>query len=181
MGLIFSAQSARLGILPGSSSGSNAKLAASWPCWAFSNHDAMRHASRWSKTGGDPAVTARFAAGLLLALRGSLCLYQGEELGLTEADIRFEDLQDPAGKTFWPDYKGRDGCRTPFPWTDAPDAGFGGGKPWLPVEPAHLPLAVSRQEADEDSMLNFYRKAIRVRQSSEALKHGRHRDHRSQR
>ncbi len=144
----------------------------SWPCWAFSNHDAMRHASRWTEDGGDPAVTARFAAGLLMALRGSLCLYQGEELGLTQADIQFEDLQDPAGKTFWPDYKGRDGCRTPFPWDSAPNAGFGAGKPWLPVEKAHLPLAVSRQEADAGSTLNFYREAIRIRQGSAALKLG---------
>ncbi len=143
-----------------------------WPCWAFSNHDCMRHASRWTGPGGDPAVTARFAAGLLLGLRGSLCLYQGEELGLTEADIKFEDLQDPAGKTFWPDYKGRDGCRTPFPWSDTPDAGFGAAKPWLPVEASHLPLAVARQEADASSLLNFYRKAIRIRQRSEALRHG---------
>lgn len=144
-----------------------------WPCWAFSNHDCMRHASRFTEAGGDPAVTARFAAGLLFGLRGSLCLYQGEELGLTEADIRFEDLQDPAGKTFWPDHKGRDGCRTPFPWDGAlPNFGFGNGKPWLPASPAHVPLAVAAQEGDPASTLNFYRKAIAVRQGSAALKAG---------
>ena len=144
-----------------------------WPCWAFSNHDCIRHASRFTAPGGDAKVTARFAAGLLLGLRGSLCLYQGEELGLTEADIQFEDLQDPAGKTFWPEYKGRDGCRTPFPWNDAqPNGGFGTGKPWLPVDAAHLPLSVSAQEADADSTLAFYRKAIALRRHSVALKIG---------
>lgn len=144
-----------------------------WPCWAFSNHDCIRHASRWTKPGGDATVTARFAAGLLLGLRGSLCLYQGEELGLTEADIKFEDLQDPAGKTFWPEYKGRDGCRAPFPWDGAAEnMGFGRGKPWLPVEGSYLQLAAAAQEADANSVLNLYRTAIRIRQSSAALKTG---------
>ena len=52
----------------------------------------------------------------MLSLRGSVCLYQGEELGLTEAYVPFEELQDPYGKRFWPKFRGRDGCRTPMPW-----------------------------------------------------------------
>jgi alpha-glucosidase len=144
-----------------------------WPCWAFSNHDCIRHVSRWTRTGEDPAAVAKFAAALLLSLRGSLCLYQGEELGLTEADIKFEDMKDPAGIAFWPEYKGRDGCRTPMPWDGgAVNAGFGAGSPWLPIEAAHLPMAVKAQEADPRSVLNFYREAIRVRQGSAALKTG---------
>jgi alpha-glucosidase len=144
-----------------------------WPCWAFSNHDCIRHVSRWTTPGGDPAATARFAIGLILALRGSICLYQGEELGLTEADIKFEDLQDPAGIQFWPDYKGRDGCRTPIPWdASLPNAGFGVGQPWLPVEPAHLKSNAAAQDADAGSVLNFYRRAIAVRQSSAVLRTG---------
>lgn len=145
----------------------------SWPCWAFSNHDCIRHVSRWTKAGEDPAALARFALALILSLRGSVCLYQGEELGLSEADIAFEDIQDPAGKTFWPDYKGRDGCRTPMPWDDTePNAGFGAGKTWLPVSPAHLPLSVARQNADAGSVLAFYRQAIALRQASSALRDG---------
>ncbi len=142
-----------------------------WPCWAFSNHDCMRHVSRWMRPGEDPAALAKLAAGVLLSLRGSVCLYQGEELGLPEADVAFEDLQDPTGRTFWPDYKGRDGCRTPMPWDDAaPNAGFGGaGRPWLPVPPAHLPLAVSRQHGDPGSVLAFYRAALAARRLSPAL------------
>jgi alpha-glucosidase len=144
-----------------------------WPCWAFSNHDCIRHVSRWTRPGEDPAQVAKFAAALLLSLRGSLCLYQGEELGLTEADLSFDQLKDPAGITFWPEYKGRDGCRTPMPWdAGAENAGFGTGTPWLPVEAAHLPMAVSRQEADAGSVLNFYRKAIGIRQRNAALKTG---------
>ena len=144
-----------------------------WPCWAFSNHDCIRQVSRWMRPGENPAKVAKFAAALLLSLRGSLCLYQGEELGLTEADLSFDQLKDPAGMTFWPEYKGRDGCRTPMPWDGgAENAGFGAGKPWLPVERAHLAMAAMAQKADAGSVLNFYRKAISIRQGSAALKTG---------
>jgi alpha-glucosidase len=146
---------------------------AAWPCWAFSNHDCIRHVSRWTRPGENPAKVAKFAAALLLSLRGSLCLYQGEELGLTEADLRFDQLKDPAGIIFWPEYKGRDGCRTPIPWdAGAENAGFGEGTPWLPVEASHLAMTVSGQAADAGSVLNFYRRAIRIRQASAALKCG---------
>jgi alpha-glucosidase len=84
------------------------------------------------------------------SLRGTVCLYQGEELGLPEAELRFEDLQDPYGITMWPQFKGRDGCRTPMPWSaDAPQAGFtAGSQPWLPVADSHRALAVDRQQPD---------------------------------
>jgi alpha-glucosidase len=75
----------------------------------------MRVMTRW---GGDnpPEDLAKVLIALLTSLRGSVCIYQGEELGLTEADIPFERLQDPYGIAFWPEFKGRDGCRTPMPW-----------------------------------------------------------------
>ena len=150
-----------------------AGAANSWPCWAFSNHDCMRHASRWAKPGQSMAAVARLAAALLLSLRGSICLYQGEELGLPEAEIAFEDLQDPAGKTFWPDYKGRDGCRTPFPWDGAMDnAGFGKGKPWLPVSPVHATMGVAQQVGDAGAVLTFYKRAIAARKASRSLLEG---------
>ena len=72
------------------------------------------------------------------SLRGSVCLYQGEELGLDEADIAFEDLRDPYGVAFWPSFKGRDGCRTPMPWDDSDTAGFTTGLPWLPIPAEHV-------------------------------------------
>ena len=150
-----------------------AGAANSWPCWAFSNHDCMRHASRWTKPGQSMAAVARLAAALLLSLRGSICLYQGEELGLPEADIAFQDLQDPAGKTFWPDYKGRDGCRTPFPWDGSMDnAGFGKGKPWLPVSPVHATMGVAQQVGDAGAVLTFYKRAIAARKASRSLLEG---------
>jgi alpha-glucosidase len=72
------------------------------------------------------------------ALKGTPCLYQGDELALTEADLPFEALQDPYGIPFWPQFKGRDGCRTPMPWVaDAPHGGFSSATPWLPVPPGH--------------------------------------------
>ena len=147
----------------------NRILGDGWACWAFSNHDVMRHASRWSLS--DPAIRAY--AALLLSLRGSVCLYQGEELGLTEAYVPFEDLQDPYGKRFWPKFKGRDGCRTPIPWIrDNQLGGFTDGKPWLPVAMEHLQHAVAAEEADEASTLHFYRRMLAFRRTHPALSKG---------
>lgn len=95
-----------------------------WPCWALTNHDVPRVATRWGGEQPNPGLL-RLAAAMQLSLRGSPCLYQGDELGLPEAAIAFEDLQDPYGITMWPEYKGRDGCRTPMPWqAKAVDLGF---------------------------------------------------------
>ncbi|MCG7561588.1 alpha-glucosidase family protein [Pseudoalteromonas sp. McH1-42] len=145
-----------------------------WPCWAFSNHDVERVASRWSKDG--KTVDARQASmltALLGSLRGSVCMYQGEELGLGEADVAFEDLQDPYGITFWPNFKGRDGCRTPMPWhTEQQHAGFSEGKPWLPVSPAHQSQAVSQQTDTDDSILARYQAFMAWRSTMPELQVG---------
>ncbi|HEX7871522.1 MAG TPA: alpha-glucosidase family protein [Sphingobium sp.] len=142
-------------------------------CWSISNHDVMRYVSRWTKPGDDPAAIARLAINLLVSLRGPVCLYQGEELGLPEADLAFEDLRDPYGIRFWPAFKGRDGCRTPMPWEgDAPHAGFSAAKPWLPVPAEHLPLAQDRQDSDPASVLALYREAIGQRKRHPALVEG---------
>ena len=140
-----------------------------WACWAFSNHDVTRHASRWDLT---PAAQRMFAT-LIMCLRGSVCIYQGEELGLPEADVAFEDLQDPYGIEFWPEYKGRDGCRTPMVWqSDNLNAGFSSHKPWLPVAAEHYHLSVAAQEDEPGALLHHYRKAIAFRHSHPALMHG---------
>jgi len=137
-----------------------------WPCWSFSNHDVNRHMTRWAPYSRTPADLARQAAAMLLSFKGSVCLYQGEELGLPEADILFEELTDPPGIRFWPEYKGRDGARTPMPWEEgeAPN-GFSSAKPWLPVKPNHSALNVAAQNADPDSTLSFYRKALAFRRA----------------
>jgi alpha-glucosidase len=146
------------------------EAADAWPSWALSNHDAPRVATRWAQ--GDPARTRQLLA-LLTCLRGTLFLYQGEELGLMQSDIAFENLQDPYGKANWPRDKGRDGCRTPLPWAaDADGAGFTTGRPWLPVDPAHRTLAVDRQEADPDSTLQLTWRLLDLRRQHPALRLG---------
>jgi len=116
---------------------------------------------------------ARLAAGILLSLRGSVCLYEGEELGLEEAELRFEDLADPYGIRFWPEYKGRDGCRTPMVWeSNAENAGFTSGKPWLPIPEGHVARAANRQAGDAQSVLSAYRRLIAFRRAHPALRDG---------
>ena len=141
-----------------------------WICWAFSNHDVMRHVSRFTQEGDDPAHVAKLALSVLTSLRGSICLYQGEELGLAEADLAFEDLRDPYGIRFWPAFKGRDGCRTPMVWEAGKDfAGFSDVKPWLPVPADHVDLAVDRQDGKSGSVLSHYRQMLAFRKSHDAL------------
>ncbi len=148
------------------------KVEGGWGCWSFNNHDVPRVVTRWKLPPRD-ARAAKLVLAMAGALRGSLCIYQGEELGLPEADVPFERLQDPVGKTFWPENKGRDGCRTPIPWCeDAPHAGFSSVKarePWLPIPDAHRALAVDQQHSDDRSVLNFYRHYLPWRRSQPAL------------
>ncbi|KQZ12917.1 alpha-glucosidase [Mesorhizobium sp. Root554] len=141
-----------------------------WVCWAFSNHDVVRHVSRWTRPGGDADAVAKFSIELLACLRGSICLYEGEELGLQEAELRYEDLRDPVGIRFWPGNKGRDGCRTPMVWeADAANAGFSTGKPWLPVPDAQRARAVDVQAAAINSVLSHYRAVLAIRKAHPAL------------
>ncbi len=143
-----------------------------WPCWAMSNHDCVRSATRWGGLQPDPRLL-RLAAAFQMGLRGTVCLYQGEELGLPEAQVAFEDLQDPYGITMWPEYKGRDGCRTPMPWeAQAPHAGFSiAEKTWLPLDVRHRALAVDQQTAP-DSLLAYFKQLIAWRKQQPALIHG---------
>lgn len=145
-----------------------------WPCWAFSNHDVERVASRWSENGKINSQQCKMLTALLASLRGSVCMYQGEELGLGEASVAFEDLQDPYGITFWPNFKGRDGCRTPMPWeqTGSQHAGFSEAKPWLPVDDAHKKQSVAMQTNDNNSILNAYREFMTWRKKQTVLLEG---------
>jgi alpha-glucosidase len=141
-----------------------------WPSWAFSNHDAPRAISRWAAD-GDPQCFARMAMLLLASLRGNIFLYQGDELGLTQVDVAFEDLQDPEAIANWPLTLSRDGARTPMPWTGGGNAsaGFSENKPWLPLGPDHAALAVDRQQGRADSMLELTRHLIALRNASDTL------------
>ncbi|MDO4636716.1 MAG: alpha-glucosidase family protein [Lautropia sp.] len=145
-----------------------------WPSWAISNHDCQRVRTRWAGQKGGDAL-ARLAAALQMTLRGSPCIYQGDELGLPEAELTFEQLQDPYGIRMWPEFKGRDGCRTPFPWKKrGPHAGFSSApQTWLPIPAEHRALAVDQQVRDPKSMLNFYRHLLAWRKTHPALLTGR--------
>ncbi len=150
------------------------RMTEGWPCWAFSNHDVERVASRWSNNGEVNSEQCKMLTALLASLRGSVCMYQGEELGLGEASVAFEDLQDPYGITFWPNFKGRDGCRTPMPWhnDDGEQAGFSATKPWLPVDENHKRQTVSKQDSDSDSILNAFRHFMTWRKQQAILLEG---------
>jgi alpha-glucosidase len=143
-----------------------------WPAWAFSNHDAPRVVSRWARQ-CDEAAFAKQALLLLVALRGSVFLYQGEELGLPQGTVPRESLRDPEAIANWPHTLGRDGARTPMPWQcKKPNAGFSRASPWLPLDPAHRALAVDAQESDTKSTLQFARRAIALRRRLPALATG---------
>ena len=143
-----------------------------WPSWAFSNHDAPRVVSRWDD-GSASDDRAILLLALLMSLRGNVFLYQGEELGLTQAKIAFEDLRDPEAIANWPLTQGRDGARTPMPWNDkALHAGFSPAKPWLPIPDEHLLRAVSVQDGEADSVLMRARELIELRRSNLALRIG---------
>ncbi len=146
-------------------------LGAGWPCWAISNHDVARVATRWGGPAPCAAQIAQLTA-IALCLRGSVCVYQGEELGLPEAEVPFEALRDPYGIAFWPNFKGRDGCRTPMPWDEGEHAGFTSGQPWLPISPPHRHLAVSRQEGDPQSPLQRFRRFVHWRKQQPLLRWG---------
>jgi alpha-glucosidase len=148
-----------------------AEAADGWPCWSLSNHDVVRHVSRHAPEGREEAF-ARCAAAMLLSLRGTPCLYQGEETGQLETELDYEELTDPQGITFWPEDKGRDGCRTPMAWDDGPHAGFTEGTPWLPVKPPQAERAVAAQAGRAGSVLETYRDLLAFRRSRPELHSG---------
>jgi alpha-glucosidase len=143
-----------------------------WPSWSLGNHDVDRMASRLAGSGDRRHVDVHLA--VLICMRGTIFLYQGEELGLPQARVPFEKLRDPFAIAAYTGGAGRDGARTPMPWTsDGPGAGFSEGEDsWLPVDSAHLPLSVATQEADASSTLHLVRRLIALRRSSRALSEG---------
>ena len=148
-----------------------------WPTWVLSNHDNPRHRSRYDRAGAvlgdDPDTTARrseararAAAVLLLTLRGTPFLYQGEELGLLDGVIPPERRVDPGG---------RDGCRSPVPWDGSPDHGWptvGGAEVWLPFPPESGQRNRLAQQGDPSSILHLYRRLIDLRHDGRALSLG---------
>jgi alpha-glucosidase len=129
-----------------------------WPTWVLSNHDTPRHRSRFGSE-----ARARAAAVLLLTVRGTPFLYAGEELGLEDAVVPEARRVDPGG---------RDGCRAPLPWDAAPPHGWPGAEPWLPWPPDPAGRSVERMRADAASILHLYRRLLRLRRATPALREG---------
>jgi alpha-glucosidase len=137
-----------------------------WPNWVLGNHDRSRVASRIGRE------QARVAVMLLLTLRGTPTIYQGEELGLTDVPIPHELVQDPWEKNVPGLGLGRDPVRTPMPWDGSPNAGFTTGRPWLPIGPDNEAANVAAQQNDPSSMLSLYRGLLALRRSEPPLSVG---------
>ena len=133
-----------------------------WPNYVLGNHDRPRLASRYGNE------QARVAAMLLLTLRGTPTLYQGDEIGMEDVEMRLERMQDPLG---------RDPTRTPMQWDASPNAGFCplNVDPWLPVSPYHLEVNVASQLENRRSLLNLYRRLLSYRKTTPALYRGSYR------
>ena len=143
--------------------------------WALTNHDASRVATRWAPGGADDETRARIAklaAALLACVEGQVSFFQGEELGLTDADYGYEEIRDPQGLAFWPKGRGRDPIRHPYPWSDAAQGGFTEGQPWLPMKPDLLAKHAAGQ-ATPDSVLGTWTILIHLRRDTPALRYGR--------
>jgi len=144
------------------------KNASSWPSWTFSNHDRPRAVTRWG-TGKDRRSFSKMLNAMLVSLRGTAFLYQGEELGLPQARVPYDRLVDPEAIANWPETLGRDGTRTPHPWdANCPDAGWSSDA-WLPVDDAHVKLNVEAQEADDESCLHATRRLLALRKTLPSL------------
>ena len=147
-----------------------------WPSHTLSNHDRPRAMTRLCK---GSVERARLLAALLLTQRGTPFLYYGEEIGMSDGRLRRSQIRDPIGHAYWPFFSGRDPSRTPMQWNGRPNAGFcpPGVTPWLPLNSDFdrregTAVNVEAQDADPDSLLNWYRKLIRLRRSRPELTHG---------
>ncbi len=137
-----------------------------WPNWVLGNHDRPRIASRVGPE------QARVASMLLLSLRGTPTMYQGDELGMEDVPIPLEKVVDPPGVTLG---GGRDPERTPMQWDASPNAGFSTAEPWLPVEANYGTQNVAVERDDPNSILSLYRRLIDLRRSEPALAVGSYR------
>jgi alpha-glucosidase len=146
--------------------------ATGWPTFVISNHDIVRSYDRYGDGQHNDQI-AKLMAALYLTLRGTPIMYYGEEIGMkTTPPARKEDVKDPIGRMGWPEEKGRDGERTPMQWDSGENAGFSKGTPWLPVPPTYKTHNVADESKDPDSVLEFYKKVLKLRHTDAALLDG---------
>jgi alpha-glucosidase len=144
--------------------------AGTWPTTVMSNHDLPRAATRYAR--GESDQQPLIAMTLLLTLRGTPFMYYGEEIGMRDISLSRSEILDPPGKKYWPVYKGRDGCRAPMQWSNAPFTGFSSAKPWLPVHPDYPQRNVEAQRENPKSLFNFTKRLIALRKEYAALRQG---------
>jgi len=149
------------------------RAAKGWPSWSLGNHDFVRFPTRLGGSSPSADQTDALMAALF-CLRGTLFLYEGDELGLPQANVPFEKLRDPYAIAAYTGDSGRDGTRTPFPWSaTAPEAGFTTShEPWLPIDKRHAAAALDTQEGKADSHLAVTRELVALRKAHPALKWG---------
>ncbi len=146
--------------------------ASGWPTFVISNHDIVRSYDRYGDGKHNDQI-AKLMAALYLTLRGTPIMYYGEEIGMkTTPPTRKEDVKDPIGRSGWPKEKGRDGERTPMQWDARENAGFTTGTPWLPVPPTYKTHNVATETKDPNSVLEFYKRMLKLRHTNRALLDG---------
>jgi alpha-glucosidase len=146
--------------------------ASGWPTFVISNHDIIRSYDRYGDGVHNDDI-AKLMAGLYLTLRGTPIMYYGEEIGMkTTPPTRKEDVKDPIGISGWPKEKGRDGERTPMQWDESTNAGFSAAKPWLPVPATYKTHNVADESKDDNSVLAFYKRVLKLRHTNKALLDG---------
>ena len=143
-----------------------------WPNYTLSNHDQVRHITKYSK-GNHTLPRAKIAAVMLLTLRGTPFLYYGEEIGMESDKIPRNKLCDPLGKRYWPLYSGRDNCRQPMCWnSNEQNFGFSKAEPWLPISKNGSYANVDEELKNKTSLLSIYKKLIQVRKKEIVLRRG---------
>ena len=146
--------------------------ASGWPTFVISNHDIVRSYDRYGDGEHNDQI-AKLMAALYLTLRGTPIMYYGEEIGMkTTPPTNKEEVKDPIGRTGWPQEKGRDGERTPMQWDDSANAGFSTATPWLPVPPTYKTHNVAEESKDPNSVLEFYKKVLKLRHENTVLLDG---------
>ncbi len=160
-----------------------------WNAIYFENHDQPRFISRFSDAGGYRKEASRMMAGLLMTLRGTPFVYEGQEIGMTNGDFHsLTEIQDIESHNIWAMGKGlgipkplrwkmiqrtsRDNARTPMQWSDAPNAGFTAGKPWLKVNGNYGDVNVEKDRADPQGVFAFWQKMIALRKGCDVLCEG---------
>jgi alpha-glucosidase len=146
--------------------------ASGWPTFVISNHDIVRSYDRYGDGEHNDQI-AKLMGALYLTLRGTPIMYYGEEIGMkTTPPTSKEEVKDPIGRTGWPKEKGRDGERTPMQWDGSANSGFSTAMPWLPVPPTYQTHNVAEESKDPNSVLEFYKKVLKLRHDNTALLEG---------